>query len=87
MVNCFPESELTHKHLKLYRQVAGWHVHRFRRNFVKEPWVRVPRVHWEATTTSVITLEFLPGTKITDVPTLTAAGASWIACHTLCLSW
>ena len=48
---------------------------RFRRNFVNTPWVRVPIVHWQSTTASIITLEYLPGIKITDIGSMTAAGA------------
>lgn len=36
--------------------------------------VRVPRVYWQLTTPTVITLEYLPGTKINAAVSLTAAG-------------
>lgn len=49
--------------------ILGWnsrdcraHVpRRFRRNFRDTPWVRVPTVHWEFSSTRVLTLEYLPG--------------------------
>lgn len=47
---------------------------RFRRNFKPYPWVRVPLVSWQLTSPSVITLEYLPGMKITDVARLKASG-------------
>lgn len=31
------------------------------RNFRDTPWVRVPVVHWEYSSTRVLTLEYLPG--------------------------
>lgn len=54
--------------------VQGRNAARFRRNFAAVPWVRVPLVEWSLTSTMVLTMEFLPGTKISDVDTLRAAG-------------
>jgi ubiquinone biosynthesis protein len=39
-----------------------------------DPRVVVPRVHWEATTRSVLTLDFVPRTRIDDRPALAARG-------------
>jgi ubiquinone biosynthesis protein len=39
-----------------------------------DPRVVVPRVHWEATTRSVLTLNFVPRTRIDDRPALAARG-------------
>ena len=46
----------------------------FRRNFRKENWVRVPRVYWRYTSLRVLTLEYLPGIKISHYEALEAAG-------------
>lgn len=47
---------------------------RFRRNFRDQEWVRVPVVSWQHTSPSVITLEYLPGMKISDVVSLKQSG-------------
>ncbi|KAG1679839.1 hypothetical protein FOA52_012752 [Chlamydomonas sp. UWO 241] len=54
--------------------VEGRSADRFRRNFKDQPWVRVPKVYWEYSSTRVLTLEYLPGVKITDTARLDAAG-------------
>ncbi len=46
----------------------------FRRNFRKEDWVRVPRVYWRYSSPRVLTLEYLPGIKISHYEALEAAG-------------
>lgn len=46
----------------------------FRRNFRQETWVRVPRVFWRYTSGRVLTLEYLPGIKISHYQALEAAG-------------
>jgi predicted unusual protein kinase regulating ubiquinone biosynthesis (AarF/ABC1/UbiB family) len=46
----------------------------FRRNFRKEDWVRVPRVYWRYSSPKVLTLEYLPGIKISHYEALEAAG-------------
>ncbi|MGF1540005.1 MAG: ABC1 kinase family protein [Pleurocapsa sp.] len=46
----------------------------FRRNFRGENWVRVPRVYWRYTSPKVVTLEYLPGIKISHYDALEAAG-------------
>lgn len=48
----------------------------FRRNFRKEKWVKVPRVYWRYTSPRVLTLEYLPGIKISHYDALDAAGLS-----------
>ena len=52
---------------------------RFRRNFQDTHWVQAPKVHWGHTTRNIITLEYLPGTKISDTTALMAAGGSCFA--------
>ncbi|MBC6473921.1 MAG: AarF/ABC1/UbiB kinase family protein [Hormoscilla sp. GM102CHS1] len=46
----------------------------FRRNFRQENWVQVPRVHWRYTSGRVLTLEYIPGIKISHYEALEAAG-------------
>jgi len=46
----------------------------FRRNFRQEAWVQVPRVYWRFTSPRVLTLEYLPGIKISHYEALEAAG-------------
>jgi len=47
---------------------------RFATNFSAAKDVRIPRVFWELTTSRVITLERVGGVKVTDSPSLDAAG-------------
>lgn len=42
------------------------HAERFRKNFADHPHARFPEVYREASTKQVLTLEFLPGTKVYD---------------------
>ncbi|MDJ0902963.1 MAG: AarF/ABC1/UbiB kinase family protein [Xenococcus sp. MO_188.B8] len=46
----------------------------FRRNFRDQDWVSVPRVYWRYTSPRVLTLEYLPGIKISHYEALEAAG-------------
>jgi predicted unusual protein kinase regulating ubiquinone biosynthesis (AarF/ABC1/UbiB family) len=46
----------------------------FRRNFRSESWVKVPRVFWRNSSPMVLTLEYLPGIKISHYEALEAAG-------------
>jgi len=46
----------------------------FRRNFRSQNWVKVPRVYWRNTSPRVLTLEYLPGIKISHYEALEAAG-------------
>lgn len=46
----------------------------FRANFVDDPEIIVPQVHWSYTTRRVLTLEEVGGIKITDKETMLAAG-------------
>lgn len=46
----------------------------FRRNFRQEDWVRVPRVYWRYSSPRALTLEYLPGIKISHYEALEAAG-------------
>jgi predicted unusual protein kinase regulating ubiquinone biosynthesis (AarF/ABC1/UbiB family) len=46
----------------------------FRRNFRSESWVKVPKVYWRYTSLRVLTLEYVPGIKISHYEALEAAG-------------
>jgi predicted unusual protein kinase regulating ubiquinone biosynthesis (AarF/ABC1/UbiB family) len=46
----------------------------FRRNFRSQAWVKVPRVYWRYSSTRTLTLEYLPGIKISHYQELEAAG-------------
>ncbi len=46
----------------------------FRRNFRTYDWVKVPRVYWRYTSSRVLTLEYVPGIKISQYEAIEAAG-------------
>jgi len=46
----------------------------FRRNFRREAWVKVPRVYWRYSSPRTLTLEYVPGIKISHYEALEAAG-------------
>ncbi len=46
----------------------------FRRNFRAYDWVKVPRVYWRYASPRVLTLEYVPGIKISHYEALEAAG-------------
>ncbi|ACK64263.1 ABC-1 domain protein [Rippkaea orientalis PCC 8801] len=52
----------------------GQNADTFRRNFRGEDWVKVPRVYWRYTSPRVLTLEYMPGIKISHYESLEAAG-------------
>lgn len=54
-----------------YRQ-EGKNCDRFRHNFIHNPEIIVPKVYWDHSSAKVLTLEFVPGIKISDVKTLEA---------------
>ncbi|MEB3160115.1 MAG: AarF/ABC1/UbiB kinase family protein [Synechocystis sp.] len=54
--------------------LEGRNADTFRRNFRNEDWVKVPRVYWRYTSAQILTLEYLPGIKISHYEALEAAG-------------
>lgn len=50
----------------------GRNADRFRHNFNGWRVVRVPKIHWSHTTSRVLTMEFMRGTKVTDIEALRA---------------
>ncbi len=61
----------------LYEEIdyinEGKNADRFRRNFKNESWVRVPKVFWQRTSSAVLTMEYMPGPKITDLQAIERA--------------
>lgn len=62
----------------LYKEIdyisEGRNADRFRRNFQDDSMIQVPQVYWQLTSPRVITLDYLPGTKITSVTALQSSG-------------
>ena len=54
----------------------GKNADKFRENFRNIARVRVPKIYWEYTTRRVLTLEYLPGIKVSDRQALEAEGIS-----------
>ena len=62
----------------LYEEIdylnEGRNADQFRRNFRDQEWVYVPRVFWRYATPRVLTLEYVPGLKISNYDAIDAAG-------------
>lgn len=62
----------------LYEEIdylnEGRNADQFRRNFRAQEWVYVPRVFWRYATPRVLTLEYVPGLKISNYDAIDAAG-------------
>lgn len=62
----------------LYEEIdyinEGRNADTFRRNFRDQDWVQVPRVYWGYTSIRTLTLEYIPGIKISNYEALEAAG-------------
>lgn len=62
----------------LYEEIdytlEGRNADRFRENFKDTPWVKVPKVYWEYTSSEVLVLEYVPGVKINDGRRIDALG-------------
>jgi predicted unusual protein kinase regulating ubiquinone biosynthesis (AarF/ABC1/UbiB family) len=50
----------------------GRNAERFKESFAKWNNIHVPKIHWEATTSKVLTMEFIHGTKVTELESLKA---------------
>lgn len=46
----------------------------FRNNFASTPWVKVPGIYWDLTSSRVLTMEYVPGIKINDYESIERAG-------------
>lgn len=54
--------------------VEGRNADTFRRNFRDIPGIVVPRIHWRYTASALLTMEYVPGIKVSDVEALDRAG-------------
>jgi predicted unusual protein kinase regulating ubiquinone biosynthesis (AarF/ABC1/UbiB family) len=54
-------------HEEMDYAAEGRNAERFRESFAGWSNVYVPRIHWNATTSKVLTMEFIHGTKVTDL--------------------
>ena len=52
----------------------GHAIETIRDNFVGDPTLYFPRVYWEATAKGVLTIEYVDGIKVSDLPAIDAAG-------------
>jgi ubiquinone biosynthesis protein len=52
----------------------GHTIDRFSNNFADDPTVHIPRVYWDFTGETILTMEMVEGIKITDLPRLVEAG-------------
>jgi ubiquinone biosynthesis protein len=52
----------------------GHAIERIQGNFAGDPTLYFPRVYWEATAKGVLTIEYVKGIKVTDLPAIEAAG-------------
>jgi len=52
----------------------GHAIERIRDNFPNDPTLYFPRVYWEATAKGVLTIEYVNGIKVSDLPAIEAAG-------------
>lgn len=41
-------------------------IEKFRDNFKNRPWMYFPRVHWEESSRVILTMEYIPGVKVSD---------------------
>lgn len=54
--------------------IEGQNAERFARNFATHPAVHIPRIFWDLSTSRVLTMERIRGTKISDLPETEEAG-------------
>ncbi|GMH38237.1 hypothetical protein BSKO_06121 [Bryopsis sp. KO-2023] len=62
----------------LYEEIdyvkEGKNADRFRENFEAVDWVKVPKIKWDYTTSEVLVMEYVPGTKINNGPEIDKLG-------------
>ncbi|MQM04830.1 hypothetical protein Taro_037634, partial [Colocasia esculenta] len=72
------DNHLFHYFRILYEEIdyinEGKNADRFRRDFRNVKWVRVPHVLWDYTSRKVLTLEYVPGIKISNLELIDARG-------------
>jgi predicted unusual protein kinase regulating ubiquinone biosynthesis (AarF/ABC1/UbiB family) len=81
------EGMLREFHVTIYEEMdyvkEGRNADRFRYNFRTWRAVRVPKVYWSHTSTRVLTLEFIRGTKVIDIEGLRGNGISAVKVNRL----
>ncbi len=63
-------------HEEMDYSAEGKNAERFRENFKEWTNVHVPKIYWDATTTKVLTMEFINGDKVTELDKLNARNVS-----------
>jgi predicted unusual protein kinase regulating ubiquinone biosynthesis (AarF/ABC1/UbiB family) len=63
-------------HEEMDYAAEGRNAERFRENFKNWPNVHVPTIYWNATSSKVLTMEFIHGTKVIDLDALAARNVS-----------
>ena len=63
-------------HEEMDYRAEGQNAERFRENFKNWSNVHVPKIYWNATTNKVLTMEYIHGTKVTDLEEQAARGIS-----------
>mmetsp|Transcript_3406 Transcript_3406/g.10340 ORF Transcript_3406/g.10340 Transcript_3406/m.10340 type:complete len:850 (+) Transcript_3406:235-2784(+) len=72
-VAIFEESaKLLYEEIDYVRE--GRNADRFRKNFENTKWVKVPTVYWDRTSARILTMEYCPGIKISQVDELERSG-------------
>lgn len=63
-------------HEEMDYAAEGHNAERFRENFRRWDNIHVPKIYWNATTSKVLTMEFIHGTKVTDLDEQARLGIS-----------
>lgn len=63
-------------HEEMDYAAEGRNAERFRAHFANWENIKVPKIYWNLTTSKVLTMEFIRGTKVTDLPQLRQRGIS-----------
>lgn len=81
------EGMLREFHMTVFEEMdyvkEGRNADRFRYNFRTWRAIRVPKIHWSHTTQKVLTMEFIRGTKVTDIQGLRARRISAVKVNRL----
>ncbi|MDB5100432.1 MAG: putative unusual protein kinase, partial [Cyanobacteria bacterium RYN_339] len=65
----------------------GHYAERFRENFKAFPHVSTPKIHWDLTTSRIMTMDFVHGMKVTDASASSGSGTPRSANTLPVLSW
>jgi len=61
-------------HRELDYRVEAHHIDRFRHNFRDDPLIKIPLVHWPLTTRRILVMEYVEGSKLSDLATPESLG-------------